>query len=869
MINRGRLLRIAGIAVAAIVVLVVGAGVAGIILVNPNQFKPDIVAAVKRATGRDLALNGKISLRPSLWPTIEATDVTFSNPPGFSRPQMASLQGLELQLGLLRLLSGRIAIERLMLLHPDILLETDAAGHVNWQMTPEASPAASQAQAKPRGGVKAEVSVASIRIEDGTLAYRDDHTAKVATLALPAFEATAASPDAPLYLEGDAAYNGIGFSLTGNTGSINRLQDPDAATPWPVSLAVTVGRARLTADGSLTRPLQGKGYKLAINAKVPDTAALAPLLPAFVPTSLQDVAIAAKIADQGGPLPEVSALSVHVGAADLGAELPGLTLDHLDIAAAAADRPAKADATGKLRDQPVAFTATTGPLAVLLTGAPTMPFPIDATLQVAGATISANGAIADPGAMAGAHLALAANIPDLSAFSSVAGRPLPAIRQVAFHGTLTDSNGGLRHGVAIRAMSLTTADGDLAGDAELQREPKLALTATLQSQSINLDTVQAAIDATPAALPPAQPADTTRPPPPSADTARTPPRPRRDQSLFPDQPIPFDLLRLANADLALTIADLRTGGADYKAISAHATLNDGKLAIDPVAADVPGGHLTASLSADATKQAPPVHLVLHAPGVALKTILAATHEPSYATGDLEVFSDLSGAGESPHDIAASLDGYLGLAMAGGTIDNRLLGSLLGKVMNTLNALDLVGKGGESELKCFAMKLNARHGIATIQPLALRSSLLTMTGAGTINLGNETVSMTLAPQARIAGTGLVIPVNVSGPLRDPAVKVNEVNAAERNAGTVAGAIIGNATPLGIVGGLLGGDKLFGNKTDICPASLAAARGPAAAAAKPDNAVTAAKPDNSAQADAKPDKAAPAAANPAALLKNLFH
>ncbi len=141
-------------------------------------------------------------------------------------------------------------------------------------------------------------------------------------------------------------------------------------------------------------------------------------------------------------------------------------------------------------------------------------------------------------------------------------------------------------------------------------------------------------------------------------------------------------------------------------------------------------------------------------------------------------------------------------MAGGTIDNRLLGSLLGKLMNTLNALNLVGKGGDSELRCFALRMDAKHGIGTIKPMALSSSLLTMTGAGTINLGEETLSLTLAPQARIAGTGVVFPVALEGPIRDPTVKVNEIGAAERNAGAVAGAVIGDATPLGIVGGLLG-------------------------------------------------------------------
>ena len=66
-----------------------------------------IVEAVQHATGRDLALNGKIGLKLSLRPTIQARNVAFSNPDGFSRPQMARSTGMELKLGLLPLLSGR------------------------------------------------------------------------------------------------------------------------------------------------------------------------------------------------------------------------------------------------------------------------------------------------------------------------------------------------------------------------------------------------------------------------------------------------------------------------------------------------------------------------------------------------------------------------------------------------------------------------------------------------------------------------------------------------------------------------------------------------------------------------------------------
>jgi AsmA protein len=855
-----RLLRTALIAVAAVIVLGVGAGAVFLVRFDPNSLKPRIIEAVKRATGRDLALNGKIGLKFSLTPTIRVEDVAFANPPGFSRVQMATLQSMELELGLLPLLSSRIEIDRLILIHPDILLETAAAGQSNWQLTPEVSPTApagpqAPTQASAPSGKPTTVSVSTIRVEDGTLAYRDDATGKTTTLGLPALQATSSSPDSPLHLDASAVYNGTAFSLVADTGSLTRLQDPAATSPWPVKLTLTAVGATLAADGSMTRPIQGKGYDLAVSGTVPDASALTPLLQGFTAPPLHDVTFAAKVADTGGKLPEFSTLALHVGASDLAALVPGLMLGKLEIDAAKVDQPMKVAAAATLGSAPLALAGTFGPPALLMPGATPAPFPVDVTVQAAGATASAKGSIADAYAMSGVTIALQAQIPDLSALSPLARRPLPALKTVAFHGTVTDANGGFRHGAALHGVSLTSADGDLSGDIAIGLGARASLTAALKSNRIDLDAVQAAVDQMPPAAPssgapPVPPSSPGAAAPPPKQGAAPPPPKRHEERMFSEEPIPFDLLRIADADLKLNIADLHTGGADYKAIDTHAVLSNGKLTVNPFAAELPGGHLTGTLSADAAQPAPPVHVVLHAPGLAVKTILAATHEPAFATGNLEVHADLAGTGDSPHAIAASLDGSLGLAMAGGSFDNRLLGSVLGKVLDSLNALDLVGKGGTSEIKCFALRMDARHGAAAIKPFTLSSSLLTMTGMGTVNLGAETLAIALRPQARVAGTGLVIPIAVSGPIRDPSVKVNDLGAAEANAGTVASVVLGDATPLGIVGGLLGADKLFGGgTTDICAPALAAARG---------QTVTGAAGKN--------DK--PSVSNPGALLKNLF-
>jgi AsmA protein len=239
-------------------------------------------------------------------------------------------------------------------------------------------------------------------------------------------------------------------------------------------------------------------------------------------------------------------------------------------------------------------------------------------------------------------------------------------------------------------------------------------------------------------------------------------------------------------------------------------------------------------------------------------------EPGYATGNLEVHADLHGAGTTPHAIAAGLDGSLGLAMVNGTVDNRLFGSTLGAILREINLLDLVGRGGSSQVQCFAVRLDASHGIAAFRALRLASSLLTMDGDGSINLGAETLDLRVRAQARVVGTGLVVPLRVTGPLRAPSATPDPAAAIAANAGTVAGAVITGTTPLGMIAGVLGGQKLLGGGADSaadCGAALALARGQPAPAGPAHQAAQPAQPAQPPQQQQKPP-------NAGSVLKQLF-
>ena len=830
--------------VAALLVLIVAAGGVFLARFNPNSLKPRIEAAVEKATGRTLALQGPIHLTWSLWPTVALSNVALANPRGFSRPDMATLQRLDVQLAVLPLLHDRIEITRLVLQHPDIRLETDAQGRPNWAFTPQraaatgaASAAAPQQQQKTGTRTRDRISITGLRIDDGTLTMRDDRSGRAVTLAVQSMTATADSADAPLHLAMKASYNGTPFTLTGDVGSLLRLQSPDATKPWPLKLTLAGAGATASANGSITRPLQGRGYMLAVAADVPDLGALAPLLPGIRLPPLHDVHLTAKLADHGGPMPYVEAATLTLGPADLGGYVGGLKLVSVAIDAPAQNQPVHIDAQATMGVTPMSLVATLGAPGTLIAQQPGAPVPVDMILRADDASLSVKGTVAHPETLSGASLALNASIPSLAALAPIAHRALPNLTQIAFQGTLTDGSGGFQHGAALHGLKLTAAQGDLSGDLAILDGPPPTLTASLRASRIDADAIMAGAGKPVAPPPPAAaPARGATPPGPQA-AAPPPPRPATAGPLFSNRPLPFGVLRAANADLAVAIGDLRTGGLDYRDISVHAVLRNGSLRVDPMVAALPEGKLSGALAVDGAAPSPPVTLTLHAPGLAVAPLLAAAGLPGYASGKLEVYADLHSAGVSPHAIVAGLDGTLGLAMQGGTIDTALLNNLLGPVLQKANLLGLLSHGGSSELRCFALRADVHHGVADLRTLLLNSSLLTMDGGGSVNLGDETLALMLRPQGRLAGTGLVVPMQVTGPIHDPAVKVNAIGTFAANAGTVAGGVIGSATPLGLLGGLVGGNKLLGGPAvPSCDAALAVARGEAAPAAAPATAAT---------------------------------
>jgi len=173
-----RIVKVIGIVVGALIVLIAAVLVAVATLLDPNDYKDDITAAVARATGRQLTLDGKLDL--SVFPTIRIAvgAATLSNAPGFGSAPMAKIGGAELSLALLPLLSGKVEVGRARLSGLDLNLERDARGRNNWQdlSGSGAGQPAQPGQSSSPGGANLNLGVREIEISDAHVTYKDAST---------------------------------------------------------------------------------------------------------------------------------------------------------------------------------------------------------------------------------------------------------------------------------------------------------------------------------------------------------------------------------------------------------------------------------------------------------------------------------------------------------------------------------------------------------------------------------------------------------------------------------------------------------------------------------------------------------------------
>ncbi|MBL0571526.1 AsmA family protein [Aeromonas hydrophila] len=273
-----------GLALAAVVAIA-----ALVSLIDPNQFKPQLVEQVRKSTGHELVIQGDIGWR--FWPSLGLSleQVALRNPAGFAEPDLVRFTRGEASVGLLPLLSHRLEIGKVTLSGAHLFIQTRADGSSNLSDLLKAS-------AEPKGEAASE---------------------PVATTP------PAASDERPwqISLQGVELQQASALLQDDRNGTVSRLEQLDlnlgqlAVAQWvPVTLAAK------GAQGELAFDLKGSAQlKLASDASR---------------SELKDVALAGSLSE---PIQRLDAFSLKADRLALG-QWSSLTLS-LQGAQGAADKP--------------------------------------------------------------------------------------------------------------------------------------------------------------------------------------------------------------------------------------------------------------------------------------------------------------------------------------------------------------------------------------------------------------------------------------------------------------------------------------------------------------------------------------------------
>lgn len=266
---------------------------------------------VRRATGRELKVAGPIDLEISFNPAIALDDVSFANAPWGSRPAMVTVKRLELEVSLLPLLLGEVRINRLVLVEPDVLLETGPDGVGNWVFGDVPSGDAEDSESS--GTLPA---FSEIAVRDGRAVFRDGKTGQDMRLHISGARARAASHTSPLVLALSGAANDTAFKLEGTFGSPEELA---AGEVFPLMVIGEVAGVRLNVEGQVEAPLTRQILNLSILLKGESLADLSALADVSLPPT-GPFSAAAQI-HRDGPEIKATGLAIQIGGSDLAGNL--------------------------------------------------------------------------------------------------------------------------------------------------------------------------------------------------------------------------------------------------------------------------------------------------------------------------------------------------------------------------------------------------------------------------------------------------------------------------------------------------------------------------------------------------------------------
>jgi uncharacterized protein involved in outer membrane biogenesis len=556
---------------------------------------------------------------------------------------------------------------------------------------------------------------------------------------------------------------------------------------------------RLSVDLSRPRPFISADLESdRLRAQDLRTASLEPPQPADADRNPEAANTKPKNSSEGSPplltaaginfdaLPKVD-VDVNFRGSNL--EAPEVRLAQLELDLKLRDRVAVIDGAGQatFRERlPVTFEVHAGTEDNLKN--PASRYPLDVSLSAGESHATARGTVDHPLNYTGIDVDVDLTLqgPDLEKLGELLKLPLPGTPPYKLAGKITHQEEKKRWNfVALRG---TVGDSDIQGDVSLELSAERpTVVADLNSKTLDLDDLVVLVGAPPGTGP-GETASKEQEQKAAEEAAAKAP-------VLPDKQFDVPDLHAFDARISFTGDTVQATKLPLDHMQAKVTLQDGHIRIDPARLGVAGGKLEARMRLDARSGVLDGDFDLALRNAKLNQLLAAFKVDVGAIQmEKEVVGTFGGQvkltikGNSIREMAAAADGQVAVIMGGGQINSLIIEALgldLGEVITVLAAGNEEKDKGMVPVQCLVGRFDVQNGVMATRALVLETSDSTVTGSGTIDLGQEILDLKLLAHPKDASVLTAsTPVAIKGTFREPQIDVISKELEEKGLAALA-------------------------------------------------------------------------------------
>ena len=253
--------------------------------------------------------------------------------------------------------------------------------------------------------------------------------------------------------------------------------------------------------------------------------------------------------------------------------------------------------------------------------------------------------------------------------------------------------------------------------------------------------------------------------------------------IFSKQPYKLDFLNSFDMDFDFLIDQVESHGElTIDSITARVRLKNGDLNIDPFKLVFEGGtaDVVFGLQASGT---PAIKLNMVADDVKLGPMMAQVQNDVPINGYSNIDIDITASGNSPHEMASSLNGTVSLGFENAKIPNKYIQFLSVDVLGWAVS-STFKKRKYADLNCVVGKFEADNGKVQSTVLIADGPNVSLGGSIKLNLRKETMNIVLLPKEKHKLFSSISPVKIKGPMRNPDVDALPAKAAIQEIGAMA-------------------------------------------------------------------------------------